>query len=855
MGLALNQFRKDLRQFRYILLALAVLLVVDLASNQGWIGRANWEWPFDASDLSRTHFKWMGALIALSFILTVSCFFGNSKFRENSFLRTRPCPTRSIWLGNLLFVGVFVIVPLILTETLNLWLHELPVPLILAGTLERAMLVIPIVVIVGGLIGTAESSRSIAVFVGIAYGFGLGGAGLIGLVTEFFPHLFNGQTISSTSIRFGIVVCAAMVVVYHVWVVSLRPRNSLRVWMIAFVIFASEWAVVLGPQDAVLRGIAEAEVKTTMATTEDGSSLNLLGASLGEVREDIVQMGWRPSPKLKGMPREWFVRWGACSAELKTADGKTYQAGPYPGRTRVFRRFHNMTISEMNAMHARFSEDMVLEVQDGYSRVRSMDYRDFVLPAKGDWWDQPAELSVTGQGLAYRWELAAELKLEQGSKAKVGLSKWRILATEPRKVQNQVEIVIEREGPGLALTDQPHLVQTERWPEHRYDFVLYDPESQVGCTMRNRYVNSGKVGNHTAYQRHTAILRFEERKLRLGGWAENPEKLRLLVFRVDFLGEFEKTVKSSIVPANYRGVFRHNENISTERISQADYLQRVAELKEPASNANRAEVGNYVHSLLQLAEAFRRFNEGDPVIRRLEKLVPDHLDLFFDGLEVATSSSSRALEVALINGITPEQKDALLARLHQQPSLARVLVRRGWYEDAREQLFAELDRGQNLPHDFLVALAWFDDPRVDDRLFAELLNGNGTSAYDILSRMPRLADRLDQAIAQMWAERSRVYRSSSSLDSSIKLAARHGMVEAIDYIVRLSRLRSGADAGMDHIRMQLMGELLELPGIKFTDRYNSAKMTAAIRALGPDPKFEFDPVVRKFRVSSKGDAE
>lgn len=54
MRLAFNQFRKDLRQFRYFLLLIAVLLVADLASNQGWIGRANWQWPFDSTDLSRS---------------------------------------------------------------------------------------------------------------------------------------------------------------------------------------------------------------------------------------------------------------------------------------------------------------------------------------------------------------------------------------------------------------------------------------------------------------------------------------------------------------------------------------------------------------------------------------------------------------------------------------------------------------------------------------------------------------------------------------------------------------------------------------------------------------------------------
>jgi len=494
MELALNQFRKDLRQFRYFLLALAVLLVVDLASNQGWTGRVDWQWPFDSTDLARSKFGWIAALITLSFVITISCFFGNSKFRENAFLRTRPCPGRSIWLGNLMFVGAFVIVPLILTETVNLWLHELPLPLVLAGTWERAMLVIPLVVIVGALVSTAESNRSIGAFVGLAYGVGLVSAGLIGLAMEFLPELFNAQRIGTTSIRFGIAICAALVLVYHAWIVSSRPRDSLRVWMIAVIIMVSEWAAVLGPQNAQLRGVAEAEVKATMATTEDERLLNAFSASLGERREDIVGMGWNPSPALKGMPKEWFVRWGACTAELKTADGQVYQAGSYPGTAKIFGRFYNLTTSEMNAMHAQFSDDAILEVQDGYSDFRSMGYRNFTLPTDGDWWDRPADLTVRGQGFAYRWELAAELKLEQGSQATTGLSKWKVLGAELQKVQNHVEIVVEQEGPGLALTDQSAFMQLERWPEHRYDFVLYDPESQVGCTMASRYANSGRVG-------------------------------------------------------------------------------------------------------------------------------------------------------------------------------------------------------------------------------------------------------------------------------------------------------------------------------------------------------------------------
>jgi hypothetical protein len=193
------------------------------------------------------------------------------------------------------------------------------------------------------------------------------------------------------------------------------------------------------------------------------------------------------------------------------------------------------------------------------------------------------------------------------------------------KVDGQFEIVIEEHGPGLALADRQDLLQTRRWPSERYHFVLLDPEARVACTPDNRYINGGVVGAHAAYQRRTGILRFMERDFRQVGWQQHPEKLRLLVLRKDFLGSFEKTVHAKVVPGTFRDMFRRQEPVQTERLTAEDFQRRLAELDQPAPGANRAEVGNYVYALLQLAEAYPRITDTDPLVRRLAKLAPEHM--------------------------------------------------------------------------------------------------------------------------------------------------------------------------------------------------------------------------------------
>lgn len=858
MNLALLQFRKDFRLSRIGLAVLAAVLLVDLAMAQAWLGQPNWEWPFNHSVLGTFALSWL-LMIAIGDALTVTMasVFADSPSRENAFLRTRPMPAISLWTGKLLFLGTCIVVPLVLVEFVNLLLHGLSMPVVWAGTWQRLTLVLPVVTIAAVVVATATQAKSLGAFIGVGYGVGVVGLGMIALVAEFRPDFGGIGTVGQpnpdhTSIRFGLIVAMVLVLVYAWWVTRFRPGTKLRWIYLVVVILAAEWAVVLGPHDPVLRGTAQAEVSEKLAQAEMGLALNGISAIRDEATTDPVRLGWGLQPEFKGLPAGWFVRWGSCSAVLRTADSKIHRAAPYPGRSKVFRQMNSfLSRPELAGIGRLLPEDVVIESQDSFVRGDAMSYRRFNLSATGDWWHQPAELAVTGQGFAYQWELAAELPLKAGTGVRTGHSSWRLAAHHSDNTQVSHSLVLEFEGVGLAISDDQEIRNQGRWPANRYEFLIYDPVNRLARGLDHRHVNSGTFGNHTGFQRRTAILSFHERNITQKGWRENPEALQLLIFKLNYLGSFERTVETSLVPGEYRSSRYPAPHMNTDRIDQAEYRKRFSELKKPAAGASRAAVGNYMHSLLQLADAYSRYGDTDPVVRALAELVPEHLDLFIAGREVAKTYPRRVLDAAMTLGIPEDQKGQLIGRLGEFPELAEIVISRDWLEDAREELFALLDRPKNLPFYALRALAWFEDPRIDDRLIQELRNGSSRNVYPIVAKLPRLADRVDRVVKELWAGRLRHFEPHGS-DALLSLALRHGIPEALKHVIRLLRVQTNTSGSFEHQTLNLIGEFVELPGIDRGNRRDERKVRAALLALG-DVDFEFDRVFRKYRVIKKAD--
>jgi len=123
MNLVWLQIRKDLWMTKALLAMFAGALLADLAICQGWIGAPDWVWPYWDSYRG---FRWQTFVpqcaVAFGAMLILTTVTQDTPARENGFLLTRPMPTRSIWIGKLIFAVGFVILPALLTLAAHLLL-------------------------------------------------------------------------------------------------------------------------------------------------------------------------------------------------------------------------------------------------------------------------------------------------------------------------------------------------------------------------------------------------------------------------------------------------------------------------------------------------------------------------------------------------------------------------------------------------------------------------------------------------------------------------------------------------------------------------------------------------------------
>lgn len=851
MRLALHQFRKDFRQFRWLLLGLGVLLLLDLAKCQGWPAKTNWVFPFDSRDLQSFGINWMvGAIMGGCGVLVFATVVGDSPHRENAFLRTRPLPASSLWLGKILFLGAFVLLPLVLVETVNMALHGCDWSLVGGATWERLTLVLPVMVIIAAVSGAAENQKTPGIAMAVACVSGLVGSGLIAIVYRMWiPDARVNVDVDDTALRCAMFVLAVFALAFAAWEIRFRPRPWLRWTVFSVLVVTGEWSALYAPTNPEMPGLAQAEINEKTRDLKYRLPLNRVGLSQGESKEGTLSIGWSLSPEFEDLPRDWIIRWQECSAELKTANGETYHASPYPGKKLAFPSYYNLAAEDMRSLSGMLPEGAILESQSGHGSRNSMSYRPFDLPPRGDWWEGRARLTVHGRANVYQWKQVADLDFKLGANVKDGHTQSQIVGLAAPPNLSQVHIVFEQNGVGLTMAADQQLRSAGRWPASRYEFILYDPINRLGRGLDHRSANSGAIGGHTAFQRRTAILRFQEGELQQRGWTDHPEALRLLVFRMDYLGSFDQIVTTAFAPKRHQPWYGNNYS-NTERISREDYLRRFEELEAPAADAPRTVVGNYIHAVLQLVEAHRRINDTDPAVRALASLAPRHPEIFLDGYAVADNYSRRALFEALKQGLRPDQKSLVIERLEEQPDLAELLNQRGWHEDAREELFALLDHHSSLPSAVLRSLAWFNDPRADERILQEVRDAAGQDAYQVAERLPRLADRLDQIVAERWNHRSRHYRTHGFGNLDLSLAVQHGKVEALREFIHILSLRDPKRSSRDHSTLGRLINMLKIPGVDRSNRHDYGKLSAALVAVR-DRELRYDPVFKQYRLANE----
>jgi len=268
--------------------------------------------------------------------------------------------------------------------------------------------------------------------------------------------------------------------------------------------------------------------------------------------------------------------------------------------------------------------------------------------------------------------------------------------------------------------------------------------------------------------------------------------------------------------------------------SRGPDLKALREIKLP-ENPTKDQVKEYISKIAAASRNQNTFSSDDQQVNMLIGVGPENLDLLIQAAR-RQGPASYYIVPAIVRLAREEDKKRILEALPYTHDLVEVVLNRGWEEDAREILLAELRGGpQYLPPQWIQALANLRDPNTYQDLKNFLINGgNRYSTYEAIKDLPGID--LTQAVAGAWKAAKGEGRWEAPYMAPAALE--YGQKDALEFVIN-SLGRSDRDAGYVQEARQLI--------MQYTDARGSNEEIRKWFAANKD-KLVFDPAARKYRV-------
>ena len=208
-------------------------------------------------------------------------------------------------------------------------------------------------------------------------------------------------------------------------------------------------------------------------------------------------------------------------------------------------------------------------------------------------------------------------------------------------------------------------------------------------------------------------------------------------------------------------------------------LEALRKIKLP-ENPTKEQARQYVWEILAISERQNSFSSTDPQRVMLARVGPENVDILVDAL--AGGPASDMYIMAAVNRLAREEhKQIVLDALPFTHGLAEVVLRKGWAEDARETLLAELRTGPtHLPREWIQAVCSLRDPTTyPDMLKFFVWGDNRWETYRTIRLLPGID--LDKAVADAWAAAGMNDDQPWETQALAAIAIRHGIVEALEF--------------------------------------------------------------------------
>ncbi len=220
-------------------------------------------------------------------------------------------------------------------------------------------------------------------------------------------------------------------------------------------------------------------------------------------------------------------------------------------------------------------------------------------------------------------------------------------------------------------------------------------------------------------------------------------------------------------------------------ISSSDYEKTLAAIKPLPPNPTDAQITAYIDSVIASMGGWTVCGGHDPRIEYLRKVGPGHIAVLLSYLEESEDSLAvgNLWKEALPDLVADNDKAKVIELLPRYPVLAKIVVDRGWANDAKTEFFKSAWRNDFGSYDLESGLRTFvttpEDRQELTRLFLE--KPEYDDFYPLVSSF---AGANPKALALTVWEKHRYNSSINQFDRAVR-AASFGNPEALESAVSL----------------------------------------------------------------------
>lgn len=855
MNLTLHHFKKDVRQFRLLLAIWFGLLLIDFAVNNGWVGNVEYS-PSrgfeNGSDL------WAGllpvVLWAFAGILPSLVVLADSPARHEGFLATRPIRKRELLLAKVLFVLFLIVLPWTLGDALYLAGERLPSWVIVRGVFERLLFLLPVTFGLGAFAALwpdmARWARALAI------GFGcylvIGWSYVFCIQVLPFTWLHGLERVPGITAPYLMVIALIVFAAWHA-----RGHRTWRFrWLgilgciLAGWIGGSFWRldlVRLVPENQTLAATTVAAADLKIPTSDIQFLREADSEHLNEDRFGLLLIpGMKPSAKGE------VIQWSGSKSRLIRADGREIPSAWRSAQAPIFNNYYwNQPIpfEEVVAWATWFPTNILFRHSEYISESSraAMTFNGFRFPKYSEASSEHLQLKAELDARVFEWRKIADLPITTGATSTNDFGSWEIKSTtQPRIRSPFAQLFLERRQIELQTAEDSRCSSAYGGPLNRMRLMVYDPKDQTAWIADSAQMNAATRAVHTGFARHFVVLSFSGR----GAFtAEELARLRLVIFEKVWIGSVPQHWESAAFTLEPKMVeFTGNANLGNaqENLSPSDLNRRLAALQTPATNAPRREISLFFLEYFRLLDAYGKpIDSHGPEVTRLAAFVPTQLKLLLEALPAMGWESRNAVLSAIETGVLEEQKSVVIAAIRSQPELAEVLVKRGWTEDARSELYEAIQSCSKVPYSLFQAVALFHDPQTYPWLLTAFERQPSLSNDDLLHRIG-LGEQAGEIAHRKWYRNQLIlWPGSQMFDETFRIAMRHGDESALQRAFLVAKQIKSDDAAQDFGLFIGIRDTIQMPGLNQNGLSDDATIAAWMKKHSPED-FVFSPARRQF---------